>query len=158
VASGEVAATLGSAGIPWRKISVTGIPIGSAFSRRRSRAALRRRLDLSQNRPVVLVMSGAAGGGSITDSGKRILARGDVQVLAACGRNEKARRSLNAMRPPRGSRLVVYGFVEDIASLMAAADLFVGKSGGLTTAECLAMRLPMVVFDPIPGQEERNCD
>src|SRR5262249_3460708 len=132
--------------------------IGASFFRRRSRKALRRRLDLAPNRPAVLVMSGAAGVGSIADIVKRILDRGHVQVLAVCGRNKKARPSLSAMRPSRGSRLTVYGFVEDIASLMAAADLFVGKSGGLTTAECLAMGLPMVVVDPIPGQEERNCD
>src|SRR5205814_8111735 len=50
------------------------------------------------------------------------------------------------------------GFVEKIAEQMAVSDLAVTKSGGLTTAECLAMNLPMVIRDPIPGQEERNCD
>jgi processive 1,2-diacylglycerol beta-glucosyltransferase len=42
--------------------------------------------------------------------------------------------------------------------LMTAADLFVGKPGGLTTSEVLAKGLPMVVINPIPGQEERNSD
>ena len=42
--------------------------------------------------------------------------------------------------------------------LMAASDLFVGKPGGLTTSEVLAKGLPMVVINPIPGQEERNSD
>jgi processive 1,2-diacylglycerol beta-glucosyltransferase len=41
---------------------------------------------------------------------------------------------------------------------MAAADLLVGKAGGLTTSEALARALPMVLIDPIPGQEERNAD
>ncbi len=41
---------------------------------------------------------------------------------------------------------------------MAAADLYVGKPGGLTTSEALAKGLPMVVINPIPGQEERNSD
>ena len=42
--------------------------------------------------------------------------------------------------------------------LMTAADLFVGKPGGLTTSEALAKGLPMIVINPIPGQEERNSD
>ena len=41
---------------------------------------------------------------------------------------------------------------------MTAADLFVGKPGGLTTSEALSKGLPMVVINPIPGQEERNSD
>ena len=41
---------------------------------------------------------------------------------------------------------------------MAAADLIVGKAGGLTTSEALARALPMALIEPIPGQEERNAD
>ena len=89
---------------------------------------------------------------------RRSLAAGSVQVLAVAGRNERARKELETLVPPPGSALRVFGFVEDVSALMAIADRVVGKSGGLTTAECLAMGLPMIVRDPIPGQEERNCD
>ncbi len=41
---------------------------------------------------------------------------------------------------------------------MAASDFAVAKSGGLTVSECMAMSLPLIVFNPIPGQEERNAD
>src|SRR6266576_1791677 len=41
---------------------------------------------------------------------------------------------------------------------MKTSDLFIGKPGGLTTAEALACGLPMVIVSPIPGQEERNSD
>jgi processive 1,2-diacylglycerol beta-glucosyltransferase len=41
---------------------------------------------------------------------------------------------------------------------MAAADLMIGKPGGLTTSEALARGLPMLIVNPIPGQEERNAD
>ena len=50
------------------------------------------------------------------------------------------------------------GFTTEMDELMTAADLFVGKPGGLTTSEVLAKGLPMVVINPIPGQEERNSD
>jgi processive 1,2-diacylglycerol beta-glucosyltransferase len=42
--------------------------------------------------------------------------------------------------------------------LMHAADLSVGKPGGLTSSEALAMGLPMAILNPVPGQEERNSD
>jgi processive 1,2-diacylglycerol beta-glucosyltransferase len=158
VGAPEVKALLAARGIPADKISVTGIPIKPAFSKRLSRSALRKRLGLTKERPVVLVMSGGAGVGAFAEAVKSVLDCGPVDVLAVAGRNEKARRRLGKVRVPERSSLHVFGFVEDVASLMAVADLAVGKSGGLTTAECLAMGLPLVVFNPIPGQEERNCD
>ena len=41
---------------------------------------------------------------------------------------------------------------------MACSDLAITKPGGLTVSECLAMGLPMILYQPIPGQEERNAD
>ena len=40
---------------------------------------------------------------------------------------------------------------------MAASDLIVTKPGGMSSTECLAVGLPMVLPVPIPGQEERNA-
>jgi processive 1,2-diacylglycerol beta-glucosyltransferase len=50
------------------------------------------------------------------------------------------------------------GFTRTIERVMAASDLAITKPGGLTSSECLAMGLPMIVVSPIPGQEERNAD
>ena len=41
---------------------------------------------------------------------------------------------------------------------MDAADVVISKPGGLTTSECTAKELPMIIISPIPGQEERNRD
>ncbi len=68
------------------------------------------------------------------------------------------------MRWPPGSirtrtwPLKVVGFTAEMDEYMAAADLIVGKPGGLTTSEALARGLVFVVVAPIPGQEERNAD
>lgn len=42
--------------------------------------------------------------------------------------------------------------------LMAVSDMVVTKPGGLTTSEAMASGLPMVVVNPIPGQEAANSD
>ena len=52
----------------------------------------------------------------------------------------------------------VVGYTTEMDSWMAAADLLVGKAGGLTSSEALARGLVLVVVNPIPGQEERNSD
>ena len=41
---------------------------------------------------------------------------------------------------------------------MAISDLVITKPGGLTVSESLASNLPLIVINPIPGQEEENAE
>ena len=41
---------------------------------------------------------------------------------------------------------------------MRVSDLVVTKPGGLTTTESLASGVPLILINPIPGQEEENAD
>jgi processive 1,2-diacylglycerol beta-glucosyltransferase len=158
VASEEVQAVVAGSGIPIERISVTGIPIMQSFTITHDRAVIRKDLNLTPGIPTVLVMAGGAGVGDFDQTVQAVLACPPVQVIAVAGRNEPLRRRLLEIAPPERTELRVFGFVDLVAKLMAAADVAVAKSGGLTTAECLAMGLPIVVRDPIPGQEERNAD
>ena len=54
--------------------------------------------------------------------------------------------------------ITVTGFVTNISTIMDAADCIVSKPGGLTTSESMAKGLPMVIVNPIPGQEQRNAE
>jgi processive 1,2-diacylglycerol beta-glucosyltransferase len=74
------------------------------------------------------------------------------------GRNEALRRSLLAEAVPARHRVHVLGYTERMREWMAAADLIVSKPGGLTVSEALASGVPLLVVDPIPGQESRNSD
>ena len=62
------------------------------------------------------------------------------------------------MRGKVAADLRVLGWSDNVPELMAVADLLISKPGGLTTAEAMAMGLPMVLTHPIPGPEERNLD
>ncbi len=42
--------------------------------------------------------------------------------------------------------------------MMRAADVLVGKAGGLTVSEALAVGLPLIIYNPVPGQELYNVD
>ena len=81
-----------------------------------------------------------------------------MQVVAVCGRNVRLARRIADLPRPEGGTLHVLGFRDDVPDLMTVADLVVGKSGGLTMSECLAVGRPFVVSHAIAGQEERNAE
>jgi processive 1,2-diacylglycerol beta-glucosyltransferase len=78
--------------------------------------------------------------------------------VALAGRNEKLLADLKKLAEAHPGRLFPTGFTRTIERIMAASDIAVTKPGGLTSSECLAMGLPMILVNPIPGQEERNAD
>jgi processive 1,2-diacylglycerol beta-glucosyltransferase len=41
---------------------------------------------------------------------------------------------------------------------MSISDVVITKPGGLTTSESLASHLPLIIINPIPGQEEENAE
>ena len=148
-------------GIGGAAVSVTGIPILPVFLAKRypEKRAMRGKLGLRAAPRTVLV---AAGGFGMTKLDQTVAAIADttedVQILAVAGRNEKLHRALEEVASSRKGKIAPFGFVNNMHELMAASDFVVTKSGGLTSSECLAMGLPMVILSPIPGQEERNAD
>jgi len=43
-----------------------------------------------------------------------------------------------------------------VPEMMAAADLLITKPGGVTVAEAMAVGVPLLLTEPIPGPEERH--
>src|SRR5207244_4059676 len=87
--------------------------------------------------------------------------RHPAQIVVVCGRNEELRQRLGALAAERAGEpnaLAVVGYTTEMDEYMSAADILVGKPGGLTTSEALAKQLVLVIVNPIPGQEERNSD
>ena len=145
--------------VPPDHIHVAGIPVRRQFLEAPSKDEATLRFGLRPDSPIVLFLSA---GFAVGDTERAIhgmwLDRRDVQVVAICGRNERMRRRIERLARPSGATLRALGFVEDVASWMAAADLVVGKSGGITVSECMAMGKPLLISGSIPGQEERNAD
>lgn len=165
-ASEEVAWRMADRGIDRESIAVTGIPIMPAFSQPLDKAACARELGLDPSRPTLLLMAGGAGvgagvaGGGMDHTAARLLALegAGFQIVALAGRNETLLKDLEALAAAHPGRLFPMGFTRTIERAMAAADIAITKPGGLSTSECLAMGLPMILVNPIPGQEERNAD
>ncbi len=162
VALDETRVHLEKLGIPGAKITVTGIPVDPIFAVKKDKAAARERLGLAPDKTTVLLSAGGFGVGPIEHLVESLLgATHPLQIVAICGKNEEARERLEGLvagSTPDRHAVKVIGFTTEMDEYMSAADLLVGKPGGLTTSEALAKGLVMVIVNPIPGQEERNSD
>lgn len=128
------------------------------FSAPLDAAAVRARHGLREGVPVVLISAGAAGGPKTLQVVQQCLGiTEEFQAVVVCGRNADLKAEVDALVAGRDDFLVL-GFTEEMPQLMRVSSLFVGKPGGLSSSECMAAGLPMVIIDPIPGQEVRNAD
>jgi len=158
VATQAMAAVLRQRGIAESQIQVTGIPVLPVFSQDYpEKRIMRRYLGLNENLPTVLISGGGGGMGGI-DRTAAELARvfPETQFLAVAGHNKAAFESMRKVSAAGVANLVPLSYVRNMHELMAASDIAVSRCGGMTSSECLAMGLPMIVTNPIPGQEERN--
>lgn len=159
VANHEVEFRLIAQGISPEKIEVTGIPIMPAFACAHGRSESRVALGLSPDKVTFLMMSGGSGIGKLTEMTQRLLAiEYDFQLIVLAGKNFQVLVELQSLQTQHPKRLFPYGFTDQIERLMACSDLVISKPGGLTSSECLAMGLPMVIHSTIRGQEERNAN
>jgi processive 1,2-diacylglycerol beta-glucosyltransferase len=158
-ASDEVGARMRAYDLAAGAVHVTGIPIQPVFGGTFDRAASAAALGIDAAVPTVLIMGGGAGIGSLEGVALDLLQSVPaVQVIVLAGKNAVALAGLQTLSQRYPGRLRALGFTNAVETIMACADLVVTKPGGLTTSECLAMGLPMIVNSPIPGQEERNAD
>jgi processive 1,2-diacylglycerol beta-glucosyltransferase len=149
-------------GIPAAKVYATGIPIDPVFAEPKDMAAMRAKHGLAPDKTVVLLSAGGFGVGPVEHIVSTLLQmRHPVDVVAVCGRNAELKARLEALAPRAAggpNRILPIGYTTEMDEWMSAADVLVGKPGGLTTSEALAKGLLFVIVNPIPGQEERNSD
>jgi len=165
VAIPEAAEYLAGIGVPREIIRVTGIPVDPLFAIPVEKTAARKHLGLDPSATITLIAAGGYGIGPVEQLVRDLLALNRPwQIVAIAGKSEDVKKKLDAVAASAGNlqsglpRLVPVGFTKEMDQYMAAADLLVGKAGGLTTSEALARALPMALIEPIPGQEERNAD
>jgi processive 1,2-diacylglycerol beta-glucosyltransferase len=157
VAAEETKARLFVRGAKEEAVVVTGIPIAAKFLGKTVPREVRKTIGLRDDLPVILVLGGGFGMGPVAE----ILAELDkvqvaFQTLVVTGRNAELRRALATC--DRKHPTHVLGFASNMHELMAVADLIISKPGGLTTSEALAIGRPLLIVNPIPGQEAANSD
>ena len=144
-------------GIPQEKVEIMGIPIDIKFSQEKSKEQIRKKFHLSAQTPTVLVMGGGGGIGPI----KVIIStleklKADIQVIVVSGTNTRLYKYLLKKVKSFRKKLIPLEYSEDIDELMEVSSILITKPGGITVSEALAKSLPILIINPIPGQEAKN--
>ena len=164
VANESMAETLRPRKVPEERILITGIPTREDFRRPYDRASTRERFGLAQDKLVVLALAGAylpRPYVHFREALDRLLpylhAFESMHVVFVAGSDSDYARHLRRGCEDLGlSNVTVLDYVEDMAALMAASDLIICKSGGLTVTECLCAQVPMILLGKAYGQEKAN--
>lgn len=143
-------------GISADRIKVTGIPLVPAFSNIPTQSQARAYLDLDAN-PTVLITGGQCSIG-VMDAVQQLLSdhRHSYQILVAAGSNTANMEALQQLAKRHPNRFRLYGWCKDISHLICAADVVIGKPGGLTLSETLACGRPFIATCCLGGQEAHN--
>jgi len=145
-----------NAGIAAARVRVTGIPLMPGFRQPPSVEQARRQLGLDPAAPVVLIPGGGLGIGVDAVAARLASASRAWQIAVVAGRNRAAQQALAALQTQHRTRLRVWDWTEQMEVFMRAADVVVGKPGGLTVAEAMACGRPLVVAQGLRGQEGFN--
>ena len=148
-------------GILKERIRVYGIPISPEFNSAVDKDKALETIGLDKNLPNILIMGGGRGLGQIKQivySLSRLKA--DFQLTVICGINKKLFRYLKRREKHLNKlkKIKVFEYADNIHELMAVSNILISKPGGITTAEALAKKLPMIIFNPLPGQERSNTE
>lgn len=138
-----------------KKVFCTGVPIAPKFMERLGKDEARRTLGLEKERTTVLLSGGGIGAGSVEKALVSLATKSDWQIVVLCGNNERLFSRL-LRRYASNHSVRVEAFVPNIEDYYNAADIAVMKPGGLSLSEALTAELPLLLLDPIPGQEELN--
>ena len=146
-------------GVPGDRILVTGIPVEPEFGKAVNVDAVLERHGLQPGRPTILVAGGTLGMSPATAVVRQLLQlERDFQAIIVCGKNQEMQNEIIDLLKDRPADFRVLGFSTEMSDFMSASTILLSKPGGMTTAEALACGLPMMILDPIGGQEERNSD
>lgn len=146
-------------GVPEDKIKVYGIPIRSKFAAPMDKRAIAKKLGLNLDSPILLIMGGGQGLGPIKDTVKSLLKLSmNLQMIVISGTNKNLLSWLKKASAESHKKILGLEYADNVEELMEISTAIVTKPGGMTTSESLAKGLPMIIINPIPGQEMRNTD
>lgn len=157
VAHSAMAHYLCQHGIALKDIAVTGIPVNPSFSQPTPKHELLAKLKLSSDHKTIMIMGGGAGVlpiAKILELCNQI--DGALQFIAVAGKNQVLYHDLLRLGAVSRHPVKVLDYVDNIHELMSIADLLISKPGGMSVSEALAKGLPLLIFQPIPGQEMAN--
>ena len=164
VSNDEMKSDMIAEGVDKDKIFVTGIPVSERFSEDFNKSDIYNEFDLSEDKPTVLFFAGGEFGlgRNTTYMTLKALIRlyKNLQIIAISGRNPKMKKRFNELveKTHSSDRVKIIEFTNKVPEIMSISIGVITKPGGLTVTESLVSHLPILIINPIPGQEEENAE
>ncbi|RST76268.1 hypothetical protein D4T97_005690 [Siminovitchia acidinfaciens] len=136
-------------GVKAEQIFITGIPIHPIFNSEK---------DIMKKDPEfsALLSGGNMGAGPILQLLNRLKPAGQIIYKVLCGKNDKLRQHVKSLNHPLIKPIPYISSKVEMNRLYNMTDMVITKPGGVTISESLTKKLPIFVYDVLPGQEEQN--
>jgi 1,2-diacylglycerol 3-beta-galactosyltransferase len=146
-----------SHGLPANKVRIIGIPVHPDLAREnRDPAVIRAELGWRSDLTTVLAV-GSKRVGNLMDVLTVLNHSGlPLKLVIVAGGDDELYHQLEGIEWHTVVHL--HHFVQNMPTLMHAADFIVCKAGGLIVTEALACGLPLLLIDVLPGQETGNAN
>lgn len=146
--------------VPKNAIKISGIPIAKQFSIPQPKEEAKRQLKFNPQKRLVTLIQGNTGQVAIEPIIKRMNSekRTDFQLAVIISQkgnlDKKAKNLLSQTNIPHQ----IFGFVNNMSTFLFATDILISKPGGIIVTESLSCNTPMIIVNPIPGQEIANMN
>ena len=148
----QTATVLAAAGVPNERVRVTGFPVTPKFAQL---GELRQPPSPEYGRRLLYMIN--AGRIEVPEIIRGLAQLPDVGLTVTVGRDERLRRSVEAVRNAVGRKFEIVGWSDQLPRLMLESHLLISKAGGATVQETIAAKCPMIINQVVPGQEEGNA-
>ena len=157
VASNKMVAWGVANGLSQNQFMLTGIPINSKFYKKHPKSEIYEKYQLDPNKRTVVVSAGAYGVVSHVDEiATRLASQPEIQVVVVCGNNHKMYEKMMEVKAGYAN-LQVLGYCKEMNELLDIADLMVTKPGGISLTEAAVKSVPVILYNPVYGQELENA-
>ena len=146
------------------KIIVSGIPVGEKFLKNYNKTEILKDLNFSENKKTILFFAGGEfglGKSKTLEIFENLVKNfDDVQIIAVSGKNETMKNNFILLTNENNKQTSVriFEYTDKVAEFMSISTLVISKPGGLTSTESIVSKLPLIIINPIPGQEEENAE
>ncbi|WP_454968686.1 MGDG synthase family glycosyltransferase [Gemella sanguinis] len=145
------------AGVDSDKVKVYGIPINTKFDEEVDKKQWYDKNNLSLDKKTIMISAGAFG---VTNNFENIINKiidlEKLQVVIICGKNKQLKMELEK-KLEEYKDIKIIGYSNDMREWMQTSDVLITKAGGVTISEALASRVPLILLNPVPGQEGENA-
>ena len=161
----EMKTSLISEGIYPNKIYVSGIPISPNFYKNYDKENIYKSLNIEKNKTNIIFFGGGSLGLSSSSNIQAILTSllqatdESHQIIIISGKNQKLyndfQKTIN--NTYHKSQIKLIDFTTELPELLPITSFVITKPGGLTITECISTNVPIILINPIPGQEKENA-